>query len=89
MLDNIEEDLIMTSFHKMISVVKAETIFQKVLEKENISSEEITRAKQVNVQALLEVKNDFDKAVSEINTKYSECLIPKIIPIRRGDAHAR
>ena len=79
----------MTSFHKIIPVVKAEAVFQKVLEKENISSEEITRTEQVNVQALLEVKNDFDKAVSEINTKYSECLIPQIIPIRRGDEHAR
>jgi len=80
----------MTSFHKMVPVIiKAEAAFQKVLEKENISSEEITRAEQVNVQALLEAKNDFDKAVSEINTKYSECLIPKVTPIRRGDVHAR
>jgi len=73
----------------MVPVIKAEAVFQKVLEKENISSGEIARTEQVNVQALLEVKNNFDKAVSEINTKYSECLIPKIIFIRRGDAHAR
>jgi len=78
----------MTSFHKIVPTIIKAAVFQKVFKKENIGSEETTRAEQVNAQTLLKAKNDFDKAVSEI-TKYMKCSIPKVNLIRRGDVHAR
>jgi len=71
------------------SLVNAETKFQKVLSNKKATTNELTKAEQDFNEAVLNVKTEFDKAVSKLTVKYGKCLIATPKFSRRGAVHAR